>query len=86
MSGMYAVPMPEPGETGSSATITIEIAIDSYPSLVAARNGGSAPLEAVQDAIDAALEELPDLIAELSEGIMERYAVRMYLIEDDDDE
>jgi hypothetical protein len=86
MSDMFSAPMPQPGETGASATITIEIVIDSYPSLIVGRNGHGEPLDAVQDAIDAALGELPDMVAELSEGIMQRYPVRMYLIEDDDED
>ncbi|HUG14527.1 MAG TPA: hypothetical protein VMM78_05845, partial [Thermomicrobiales bacterium] len=86
MSQMFSEPMPQPGETGSSATITVEIVIDSYPSLIVGRNGHGEPLDAVQAAIDAALDELPDMVAELSDGIMQRYPVRMYLLEDDDDD
>jgi hypothetical protein len=86
MSQMFSEPMPQPGETGASATITVEIVIDSYPSLIVGRNGHGEPLDAVKDAIEAALDELPDVVAELSEGIMQRYPVRMYLLEDDDDD
>jgi hypothetical protein len=77
---------PQPGETGSSATITIEIIIDSYPSLIAERDGSGDPLDAVEDAVDAALSELPALVAGLSERIMSRHPVRMYLVEDDEGE
>lgn len=88
MSGMdiFSDPMPRPDETGASATITVEIVIDSYPSLVAQRGGRGEPLDAVQDAVEATLSELPELIEELSAAITRQYPVRMYLLEDDDEE
>jgi hypothetical protein len=88
MSGMdiFSGPMPQPGETGASATITVEIVIDSYPSLIAERGDSGEPIDAVQAAVEAAVNELPALVAELNEGIMQQYPVRMYLIEDDEDE
>lgn len=84
MEELSGVMLPQPGETGSSAMITIQLVIDSYPSLVAARNSGGDPLEAVERAVEAALNELPGLIDELSAQIMEQYPVRMYLIEDEE--
>jgi hypothetical protein len=86
MSGMdlFSGPLPQPGETGASATITIEIVIDSYPSLIAERGESGEPLDAVQEAVEAAVNELPALVAELNESIMAQYPVRMYLVEDDE--
>lgn len=86
MSQLFSQPEPQPGEVGSSATITIEIIIDSFPSLLAQRDSGGDPVDAVEAAVDAALNELPALISELSDGIMQQHPVRMYLVEDDEED
>lgn len=86
MSQLFSMPEPTPGEVGSSASIQIEIVIDSFPTLLAQRDSGGEPVEAVEAAVDAALNELPAMIEELSSQIMQQFPVRMYLVEDDEDE
>lgn len=86
MSQLFSQPEPQPGEVGSSATITVEIIIDSFPTLLAQRDSGGDPVDAVEAAVDAALNELPAMIEELGNQIMQQYPVRMYLVEDDEGE
>jgi L-lactate utilization protein LutB len=78
-------PGPQPGEVGSSATITVQIVIDSYPTLLESRGAGGEPIDAVQDAVQAVLEELPMLVTDLSARITEQYPVQMYLADDEDE-
>lgn len=79
-------PMPQPGETGASASITLEIVIDSYPSLLAARGGGTDPVDAIQNAVEAAILELPGMVTRLADQIMADHPVRVYLADDDEDD